>query len=499
MPNIIQQYLKKFSFVFLVLLLCQFPTNSTKTLAASTLTKTSRSNAVVTIRQVNHWKSGKRWYHQYELTLTNGSSSDLNGWQFKIRASRAAKKNNAWNTKLKVSGKTLTFTSLNYNKRLSKGARTEGIGFIISFKKKTGSLEGTYKYNKRKKRFLRTSRSTVLPAVSASPAPSAAPAVSGGSGNANVAAQTPPNASAGSAYTAHGALSVKGTNLVDSKGNVFQLKGVSTHGLAWYPGYVNEDAFKTLRDHYGVNTVRLAMYTAEYGGYCSGGSKKQLEALIDKGVNAAAKLGMYVIIDWHILSDNNPNTHKNEALDFFTRMSAKYKNYGNVLYEICNEPNGGTSWSQIKSYADTIIPAIRKNTNAVVLVGTPTWSQDVDQVMGHTVANPANVMYTLHFYAATHKDNIRAKLTKARKAGIPVFISEFSICDASGNGGIDYTSANTWKDLINTNQISYCGWSLSNKNETSALIKSSVSKTSGWSWNDFSAAGQWLLRMTAGQ
>ena len=69
----------------------------------------------------------------------------------------------------------------------------------------------------------------------------------------------------------HGRLSVKGADIVDSKGKKFQLRGVSTHGINWDVGYlyVNKAAFQTLRDDWGVNEVRLAMYTSEYNGYCS--------------------------------------------------------------------------------------------------------------------------------------------------------------------------------------------------------------------------------------
>ncbi|MCH3954614.1 MAG: glycoside hydrolase family 5 protein [Eubacterium sp.] len=135
---------------------------------------------------------------------------------------------------------------------------------------------------------------------------------------------------------------VKGVNLTDSHGKTVQLKGVSTHGIAWYPQYVNRAAFKTLRDGWGANCVRLAMYTQEYGGYTSGGDKAQLEAVLDRGVKAASSLGMYVIIDWHILSDGNPNSHRKAAKAFFTKMAKRYRGNGHVLYEICNEPNGCT-------------------------------------------------------------------------------------------------------------------------------------------------------------
>ena len=92
-------------------------------------------------------------------------------------------------------------------------------------------------------------------------------------------------------FEQHGALHVSGTQLTDAAGAPVQLRGVSTLGMAWYPEFVNEDAFRTLRDEWGANTVRLAIYTCEDGGYMTGGDRAALEALIDRGVKLCAALG----------------------------------------------------------------------------------------------------------------------------------------------------------------------------------------------------------------
>lgn len=298
-------------------------------------------------------------------------------------------------------------------------------------------------------------------------------------------------------YAIHGKLSVNGTDLVDQQGNLFQLKGVSTHGIAWFPQYVNEGAFRTLRDDWNANLVRLAVYTDESGGYCTDGDRTKLEETIDTGVKAAADLGMYVIIDWHVLHDLTPLKYEDQALDFFSRMSEKYQDNGRVLYEICNEPNGGTTWAEIKQYAEKVIPVIREHApDAVILVGTPNWSQDVDQAAEDPITEGGNLMYDLHFYAATHKDDLRQKLVEAHQAGTPVFISEFSICDASGNGSIDLDSAQKWEDLIQAYHLSYAGWSLCNKNEAASLLKPDVTEANGgWTDKDLSETGLWLKKM----
>lgn len=299
---------------------------------------------------------------------------------------------------------------------------------------------------------------------------------------------------------ASGALSVSGTTLTDSSGNAVQLRGISTHGLAWFPDYVNEDCFRQLRDEWNVNVIRLAMYTAEYGGYCSGGDRENLKQLIQNGVAYATSLNMYVIIDWHILSDGNPNTHKEEAKDFFAEMAQLYADQTNVLYEICNEPNGGTSWSEIKSYAEEVIPVIRAyDEDAVIIVGTPNWSQYVDQAAADPISGYDNIMYSLHFYAATHKDSLRNTMTAAIDAGLPVFVTEYGICDASGSGSIDEAQAGRWISVMDEYGVSYVAWNLSNKNETSAILANGCSKTSGFTGDDLSAAGKWLYQMLTGK
>lgn len=303
-----------------------------------------------------------------------------------------------------------------------------------------------------------------------------------------------PEEAADSGY--YGALQVVGTQLCDSNGNAVQLRGISTHGLAWFPGYVNADLFRELHDEWKANVVRLAMYTAESGGYCSGGDQKKLKRLISDGVQYAIDNDMYVIIDWHILSDGDPNTYKDKAKAFFEEMSETYSGYDNVLYEICNEPNGGTGWSSIKSYAEEIIPVIRANDeDAIILVGTPNWSQYVDQAAADPITEYNNIMYTLHFYAATHTDGLRSTMAAAIDAGLPVFVSEYGICDASGNGAIDEKQANAWVELMDRYGVSYVAWNLSNKNETCAVFKNSCNKLSGFAQEDLSSSGRWLYAM----
>lgn len=284
-----------------------------------------------------------------------------------------------------------------------------------------------------------------------------------------------------------GQLSVKGAYIVNEAGKKVQLKGASTHGIAWFPQYVNTSCFKSLKKM-GANTVRLALYSDPAAGYTPA-----LYTKVEEGVKAATKLGMYVILDWHILTDGNPATHQKQALHFFTYFSQKYGKQKNILYEICNEPNGGVTWEKnIRPYAKKITKRIRKyDKKNLIIVGTPTWSQDVD-IAAQKPLSEKNMVYALHFYAATHREDIQNKLKTAHKAGLPILVSEFSICESSGNGTVDKKSGNRWMKLLKKYKTGYIAWNISNKNETSAMIRSSCQKTGAFTRSDLSKTGRFI-------
>lgn len=291
----------------------------------------------------------------------------------------------------------------------------------------------------------------------------------------------------------NGALHVEGARLVDAAGDPVQLRGVSTHGLAWYPQYVNQEFFNELRQVWGANVVRLALYSAEEGGYATDASRTELNELVLKGVEYASKADMYAVVDWHVLSDGNPWTNEWAAVEFFRTISRELAGSDNVIYEICNEPNGDVTWADVKSYAVEIIPVIRANDpDAVIVVGTPTWSQDVQDALADPIGG-SNIMYAMHFYAATHQGDLRDRLRAAVEGGLPVFVTEFGICEASGKGEIDYESADEWLELMDELNVSYICWNLSNKKEAAALFKPKCEKVSSFTLDDLTDEGLWLI------
>ena len=307
----------------------------------------------------------------------------------------------------------------------------------------------------------------------------------------------------------HGKLSVQKVDsyaapiMVDQNGVPTQLRGASTHGMHWFPQYVNQNAFQTLRDDWGINMVRLVCYPRDVGsvGYLTGGdsTKQQLDTLIQNGVDYATKLGMYALVDWHVHA-YNPNEYLKEAKIFFTKYATMYKDHDNVLYEICNEPTG-TNWysgngKDLYTYCSEVIKTIRDiDPDAIIICGTNTWSQDVDQVAAKPMKalGYENIMYTFHFYSATHKENLMEKVRLATKDGTPIFVTEFGICSADGNGSYDTENADRWIALLDELNISFA-WSYSNCNEKSAYFKSSCSNAGGdWTADDLTTTGKWLI------
>ncbi len=278
----------------------------------------------------------------------------------------------------------------------------------------------------------------------------------------------------------YGQLHVEGTLLCDSEGNPVRLEGMSTYGLNGMAGFVNANTVQTLAEDWGCDILRLAMttYSAD-DSYIHNPDKyfNQMCEYVDLCINQ----GIYVIVDWHILYDGDPNEYKTEAIDFFTRISAIYGDCPNVIYEICNEPNGEcfdnpdemVGWDNcIKPYAEEVISAIRANDpDNIIIVGTPNWSQDVD-VASLNPIDAENIMYTVHFYAGSHGQEYRDKVQTALDNGLPIFCTEWGATLNTGAGEIFYEETLAWLEFFDANGISWCNWSIGgSQTESSNALK----------------------------
>lgn len=272
-----------------------------------------------------------------------------------------------------------------------------------------------------------------------------------------------------SAVSYNGYLKTKDGKLVNEKQEVVHLRGVSTHNLYYYGDLYNYDNIKELVDTWKINVFRVALYTDPSAeGYIKNNDVKyKLEEIIDECID----LDIYVIIDWHILNDNNPNIYKTEALDFFNEMSTKYQDVPNVIYEICNEPNGDVTWdNDIKPYAEQVIKTIRNNSeDSLILVGTADWSKDIESVVNNPLKG-TNIMYVLHFYSEGNMPLVQSKIEKAINAKIPVFITECSVTDATGDGTLYKEFFDDLIDYLENKNISWIVWQFSDKFESSSLL-----------------------------
>lgn len=281
----------------------------------------------------------------------------------------------------------------------------------------------------------------------------------------------------------HGRLHVEGTQLTDQNNNPIVLRGMSFGWHSMWPRFYNEKAVKWLKKDFNCNVVRAAM-GIELGkmSYLKEPefSKEKVEAV----VSGAIKSDIYVIIDWH-----SHNINLKEATEFFNEMSKKYAKYPNVLYEIFNEPNH-ESWPEIKAYAEEIIKVIRINDpDNIILVGSPHWDQDVDLPAADPVKGYTNIMYTMHFYAATHGKELRDRTDEAIKKGLPIFISESAGMEATGDGPLDLKAWEEYMDWMENRKLSWITWSVSDKDETCSILKKSAKSQGGWKENDLNNSG----------
>jgi len=268
----------------------------------------------------------------------------------------------------------------------------------------------------------------------------------------------------------NGKLHVDGNKILNSHGEEIQLRGISSHGLQWYSELYNSENITQLKKEFNINVFRIAMYTdPNAGGYIANPAlKEKVYELVD----ACIALDIYVVIDWHILNDNNPQTYETQAKEFFAEMTTKYADTPNVIYEICNEPNGKEiTWEyNVYPYAVNVLGEIRKNTDALVIVGTPDWSKDLSSAGVKPLSDP-NVAYALHFYAGSHNVTLRDSIDNFRNKGLAVFISECGATDATGAGELYEDAFKRWADYMKNRKLSWIYWSYSNKDEASAMLE----------------------------
>lgn len=294
----------------------------------------------------------------------------------------------------------------------------------------------------------------------------------------------------------HGQLKVCGTKLCDFHGDSVQLKGMSSHGIQWY-GWGNcltTQSLDALAQSFKANVFRASMYIQE-GGYETNPTAftNQMNLLIDE----ATKRGIYIVIDWHMLTPGDPNYNLERAKKFFTDIATRNKGKNNLIYEIANEPNG-VSWASIKSYAESLIPVIRAiDPVTPIIVGTPGWSslgisdgKNAQEIINNPV-NATNIMYAFHFYAASHRDLYLNELDRASNI-LPIFVSEFGTQTYSGDGANDFAMADRYMALMARKEISWTNWNFSDDFRSGAIWKDGTCPQGPWTDASLKPAGIYI-------
>lgn len=286
----------------------------------------------------------------------------------------------------------------------------------------------------------------------------------------------------------NGQLAVQNGALVNSHGAAVQLRGMSSHGLAWFPEFTNREAMDTLRG-YGANVFRVAMYSAENNGYIT--HPEENKKLMYAAVENVLASGMYAIVDWHIREDGNPLTNMESAIGFFDEFAAAYAGNESILYEICNEPGYDVPWRDVVEYALAVIPVIRKHSpNAIIIVGTPRMCTD----LSGPVLNPLpfeNIMYTYHYYS--DHSNFEKEIDAALEVGLGVFVTEWGVSEDEKTGEVQWHLAESFDEYVNENNLSWTNWSLADKDEIYSAILPNLRKFSGWTFDELTASGQFFF------
>ncbi|GAA1865029.1 cellulase family glycosylhydrolase [Myceligenerans crystallogenes] len=430
-------------------------------------TASAAEGCSVSFKIVNQWSGG----FQGDVTVKN-LGSPVSSWNLQWTAASGQTVSQAWNATVTQSGSAISAKNVSWNGNLGTNG-TATFGFISSGGGTTPSaftLNGV------------ACTGGVTSSPSATPSTSPSPSV------------TPSQPTGTTPVAINGQLKVCGVNLCNQYNKPIQLRGMSTHGLQWFWGCYNDASIDVLANDWKADVFRAAMYVNE-DGYVTdpAGFTAKVNTLVDE----AEQRGMYSIIDFHTLTPGDPNVNLENAKTFFRNVATRNAAKKNVIYEIANEPNG-VSWEQIRTYANQVIPIIKAaDPDAVILVGTRGWSSlgvsngATHQEILNAPLNFDNIMYTFHFYAASHKDNYRSEV-RAAAAKLPLFVTEWGTVSATGGGAVDIQSSTAWLDLLDSLKISHVNWTYSDANEGSGAFRSGTCAGGNYGTSQLSESGQFV-------
>ncbi|MEU5873129.1 cellulase family glycosylhydrolase [Glycomyces sp. NPDC047369] len=414
---------------------------------AAVVAATPASAATAVFSVTNNWGNG----YQGQVTVTNDTSAPISSWRVEFDLPSSSTITQSWNAQQTTSGSHYTFANVSWNGNLAAGASTS-FGFLVNG---TGTPVNC----------------TVNGAGCAGGPPPTTPPTT--------PPPTTPPPTTGTPVERHGQLRVCGTTMCDKSGARVQLRGISSMWLNWEtaPYAENLSALRWMRDNWNLQVIRAAMGVEPAGAYLSDPAKAR--AQVETIINNAVTAGVYVIVDWHAHEAQN---NQSQAVAFFGDLARRYGNLPNVIWEPYNEPLQVSWTTVIKPYHQAVVSAIRAaDPDNIIVLGTPTWSQDVDVAAASPVTG-TNLMYTLHFYSCTHGSSLRAKGDAAIRAGLALFVTEWGASNADGglDGRACLPEAQSWIDWMKANGISWTAWKLDVGTDTTNLLSPGAPVTGGW-------------------
>ncbi len=439
-------------------------------------TSSNEKNIEINIEKESVWNDNSMNYSTIQIQIKNNSNEKLENWKLVVSTNQNLQIVQTWNGNCNIENQNIIVNPVEYNSKIEENSEIK-IGGTFSYNGDLEFLDYEFFVNDSLLDLNKSNNSQN----------NVQEEIEENKENKNVN-YSEIKIDENSPLDIHGKLKVDGKNIVDNNGNKFQIQGLSTHSIYAFPQFINYNVFKFTKEELNSNTIRLCVYSNPADGY-----SENLYTKVDDGVEYATQLGLYVILDWHILTDNDPNINKESAKKFFSRMSEKYKDYDNIFYEICNEPNGNVSWETVKNYAIEMINLIReKDEDSIIIIGTPDYCKDLNSVVNSPIKDVDNLLYSFHFYSASHKEDLRDVVENAYNKNLPIIVSEFGLSEYTGSGKIDEEEAEKWIDFLRNKNIGYLCWTISSKDESSALLKTNVLNIDNLTEGDLSQSGLWI-------
>jgi endoglucanase len=274
---------------------------------------------------------------------------------------------------------------------------------------------------------------------------------------------------------AHGRLSVKGNKIVDKNGSPITLHGMSLYcWAAQGTQFFNAGAINHLAQDWKCTVIRIAIRPQDYQRNPTNEINK-----VKTVMDACVANGIYGVIDWHSMQGAQNGLAASQ--EFFSTLATMYGKTPNIMYEPWNEPVQESWTNIIKPYHEAVITKIRAiDPASIIICGSRHWDQECDEASQNPITISSNIAYSIHFYAASHRQPLRDNGARALKNGVALFSTEYGASTSSGGGRIDPEETQLWFNWLDENNVGSANWSASSVGESSAAFVVGASATGPW-------------------